>query len=71
VNAPAPNADKTAVALLLLSRTDPAAVDELLGGLSVDELLDVGRWLSRVLSARCGWSSETMTAWRLREELKV
>ena len=71
MSGPAREADKTAVALLLLSRTDPAAVDELLGALSVDELLDVGRWLSRVLSARCGWSSEAMQEWRLREELKV
>jgi hypothetical protein len=62
---------RTAIALLLLARSDPSAVDELLSGLPPDELLDLGRWLSRVLSARCGWSTEVMAAWRYHEELTV
>jgi hypothetical protein len=60
---------RTAVALLLLARSDPSAVDELLVGLSADELRDLGRWLTQVLSARCGWSTETMAMWRLNQEL--
>jgi hypothetical protein len=62
-------AARTAVALLLLARSDPDAVDELLGTLPPDELLDLGRWLTLVLSARCGWSTETMAIWRLNQEL--
>jgi hypothetical protein len=69
VSVPSREAGKTAVALLLLARTDQAAVDELLGTLSADELLDLGRWLTLVLSDRCGWATETMQGWRLREEL--
>lgn len=69
MNGPAPKASRTAVALLLLARTDSSAVDELLGGLPTDELCALGHWLTLVLSDRCGWSTEAMQEWRLREEL--
>jgi len=69
VSVPDRKAGRTAVALLLLARSDPSAVDELLKTLGTDELLDLGRWLTLVLSARCGWGIEAMAAWRLREEL--
>jgi hypothetical protein len=62
-------AARTAVVLLLLARSDPDAVDELLGTLPPGELLDLARWLSLVLSARCGWSTGLMREWRMREEL--
>ena len=60
---------RTAIALLLLARSDPSAVDELLVSLSADELRDLGRWLSLALAARCGWPTELMAAWRLKQEL--
>jgi hypothetical protein len=69
VSAPDPKVGRTAVALLLLARSDPDAVDELLAALPPGELLDVGRWLTLVLSGRCGWSTETMATWRLKQEL--
>jgi hypothetical protein len=69
VSAPEREAARTAISLLLLARSDPDAVDELLGTLPPDELLDLGRWLTLVLSARCGWSTETMAIWRLNQEL--
>jgi hypothetical protein len=69
MSVPTPEAGWTAMALLLLNRTDQTAADELLTKLSTAELLDVSRWLSRVLSARCGWSTEAMATWRLQQEL--
>jgi hypothetical protein len=69
VSVPERETAQTAIALLLLARSDPSAVDELLVSLSADELRDLGRWLSRVLSARCSWSTETMAMWRLNQEL--
>jgi hypothetical protein len=69
VSVPDRETTRTGIALLLLARTDPSAVDELLATLPAGELLDLGRWLALVLSDRCGWSTETMQGWRLREEL--
>ncbi len=69
MSVPSREAGKTAVALLLLARSDQAAVDELLGTLSADELRDLGHWLALVLSGRCGWSDAVLQEWRLREEL--
>jgi hypothetical protein len=69
MSAPGRETARTAISLLLLARSDPDAVDELLGTLPPGELLDLARWLGLVLSARCGWDSELLSKWRLREEL--
>jgi hypothetical protein len=71
VSAPVPKVGRTAISLLLLARADPTAVDELLATLPAEELLDLSRFLTLALSRHCDWPTETMAAWRYREELRV